>query len=69
MPYFASSVSSSSEYTPGATVTVVRTMPSASARLSSRDTLACEMLRAAAMSACRTPRSWYMRATLVSRRT
>ena len=50
---------------PAARATVMRTMPSFSACLSSRETRDCERSRRSAISAWRRPCSWYRRATLV----
>ena len=56
-PYACSICSSSSAYTARGAITVVRTMPSSTARLSSRDTRGWEMRSCCAICGCRIPRS------------
>ena len=46
----------------------MRTMPRVMASLSRRETRGWEMLSAAAISGCRMPCSWYIRATRASSR-
>src|SRR5665647_2175232 len=67
-PYRETSASSSSECPPDGGTINTFTMPSSSARLSSRETLACDTCSSSAIWGCLRSCSWYMRATRVTSR-